>query len=70
MQPDATSKELRWFKSSYSGGSSSDCVEAAIPGASIYVRDSKAPDSGRLSFTAEAWTAFLADVTAGRFDLD
>lgn len=61
--PDTTS-ELRWFKSSYSGSSSSECVETAIPaGPCIYVRDSKDRGGDMISFTADAWAAFMADVT-------
>jgi len=67
MQPDGIGK-LHWFKSSHSGGSSSECVETAILEGScgVAVRDSKNPNGGVLTFTVEAWTAFLGDVQGGR----
>jgi hypothetical protein len=33
--------ELAWFKSSYSGTEGDDCVEVAVAGQAIHVRDSK-----------------------------
>ncbi len=57
-----------WRKSTYSGGSGGDCVEVAdgVPGV-MPVRDSKDPEGPALVFGADAWTAFVADVKAGRF---
>ncbi len=48
-----------WRKSSYSG-QDGNCVEVArnLPGL-VAVRDSKAPDAGRLLVSPEAWRAFL-----------
>lgn len=57
-----------WRKSSYSGGSNPDsCVEVAddFPGV-VPVRDSKDPHGPALLFPAEAWSAFLGEVKAGR----
>lgn len=60
--------ELRWRKSSWSGPGGDDCVEvAALPGATA-VRDSKAPASARLEFSALRWDSFLAGVKDGRYD--
>ncbi|SDH54933.1 protein of unknown function [Lentzea fradiae] len=47
-----------WRKSSYSADSS-DCVEV---GHGVGIRDSKAPAT-HLQVSAEAWSAFLRDVT-------
>jgi hypothetical protein len=55
-----------WFKSSYSGSSASDCVEAAKLDTGMLVRDSKDPEGPQLAFSAEAWTAFATDVAEGR----
>jgi hypothetical protein len=55
---------ILWHKSSYSGGEQGDaCVEVGVgvPGV-VPVRDSKDPDGPVLTFTAAAWTAFLAEV--------
>lgn len=61
-------KAAVWRKSSYSGGQGGDCVEVAdgVPGL-VPVRDSKDPSGPALAFTASSWSAFLADVKAGRF---
>lgn len=65
-----TATELRWFKSSFSGGSESECVEAAFlpERTGALVRDSKDPHGAVLDFRAGAWSAFVADVAAGGFD--
>ncbi|GEC07202.1 hypothetical protein SSP24_48570 [Streptomyces spinoverrucosus] len=49
-----------WRKSSYSGpGDGNDCVEVANLRTRIAIRDSKAPTQARLSFPADAFTAFV-----------
>lgn len=56
--------EPRWFKSSYSA-QQGDCVEVAfLPSGETGVRDSKNPGAGHLSFSATAWSAFLAGLKA------
>ncbi|MEU9079963.1 DUF397 domain-containing protein [Kitasatospora sp. NPDC048538] len=49
--------ELTWRKSSYSGGSSTECVEIA-EAERVFVRDSKDPEGPHLDFAPDAWTAF------------
>ncbi|MFF1725528.1 DUF397 domain-containing protein [Streptomyces sviceus] len=51
-----------WFKSSYSGGSGTECVEAAVVQPKILVRDSKAPERQYLVISAGAWCNFLSGV--------
>ncbi|MDQ3403164.1 MAG: DUF397 domain-containing protein [Actinomycetota bacterium] len=54
------SRDAGWYKSSYSGGGSDQCVECRIvPGVTIGIRDSKAPMSGDLWIAPGAWTAFM-----------
>ncbi len=59
-----------WHKSSYSG-TSGECVEVgeAVAGpAAVAVRDTKALGAGPvLGFTAEAWSAFVAEIKGGGF---
>jgi hypothetical protein len=58
--------ELAWFKSSYSGAEGGQCIEVAATPATIHVRDSKDKSGPTLTFSAEAWAAFVAyaaDVT-------
>ncbi|MEU9481092.1 DUF397 domain-containing protein [Streptomyces sp. NPDC048191] len=51
--------DLVWFKSSYSGGNATECVEAAFVSRGVLIRDSKRPDRLRLTVSASAWTLFL-----------
>ncbi|WP_079035484.1 DUF397 domain-containing protein [Streptomyces albus] len=52
-----------WLKSSYSGGQGGNCLEwapaSAVTGV-VPVRDSKDPDRAPLTFSAEAWSVFVA----------
>jgi Domain of unknown function (DUF397) len=54
-----------WRKSSFCG--SSACVEVAMSGDDVLLRDSKDANSPVLRFTADEWTAFVAGVNAGEF---
>ncbi|NSL43613.1 DUF397 domain-containing protein [Streptomyces sp. 8P21H-1] len=51
--------ELRWFKSSYSGGSGTECVECARADGRLHVRDSKREDGPLVTVQAHAWRAFI-----------
>ncbi len=56
-----------WRKSSYSGTTGGDCIEAApgfITGV-VPVRDSKDPQGPALLFTSDAFTVFVAAVKSG-----
>lgn len=59
----------RWRKSSYSNSQGGDCVEVAVTGAHVLVRDSKSPETGRLATAAHEWSAFLTGVRNGEFDV-
>lgn len=60
---------VRWRKSSRSGNGGNTCVEVArIPG-SIAARDSTNPDGGMLTFTPDAFGAFLTAIKQSRHDL-
>jgi len=47
-----------WRKSSYSGANGGSCVEVATA-AGVAVRDTTNRAGGTLTFTTEAWSAFL-----------
>jgi hypothetical protein len=49
---------------------SGTCVEAAVMGDDIVVRDSKMTDGPILSFNRAEWDAFIAGVRAGEFDFE
>ncbi|KUN32817.1 hypothetical protein AQJ11_00625 [Streptomyces corchorusii] len=51
--------EPRWFKSSYSGGNATECVECAYVSIGISIRDSKRADGPVISVRTSAWLFFL-----------
>lgn len=52
-----------WFKSSYSGGSGTECVECAHTSESTLVRDSKAPTGPIVAVRSHAWQSFIRLLT-------
>ncbi|MCC5473696.1 DUF397 domain-containing protein [Streptomyces barringtoniae] len=52
--------ELAWFKSSYSGDSSGDCIEVATSPTTIHVRDSKNTPGPQLALSPAPWAEFVA----------
>ncbi|MET8682376.1 DUF397 domain-containing protein [Streptomyces sp. NPDC004647] len=62
-------EEFHWVKSSYSGGSGTECLEvAALTGTTTGVRDSKDPRGPVLAFSHVTWAQFVAAVRQGKFD--
>lgn len=58
-----------WRKSSYSGGSSGECLEVNDSSAArVPVRDSKNPHGPALVFGPAAWTAFVGALKAHPLD--
>ncbi|MFC3262387.1 DUF397 domain-containing protein [Streptomyces xanthochromogenes] len=47
------------MKSSYSGGSGTECVETARVSSRTAMRDSKRPDGPLISFGAGSWVDFV-----------
>ncbi|MDX2680036.1 DUF397 domain-containing protein [Streptomyces soliscabiei] len=54
-----------WFKSTYSGSPSNECVECAVQQGTIHVRDSKCAERATLTFTHAAWATFASAVRVG-----
>ncbi|WP_371101707.1 DUF397 domain-containing protein [Streptomyces sp. PU_AKi4] len=55
-----------WFKSSYSGGSGTECVECARVAPGVLIRDSKDADGSVVSVGAGAWRFFVAGLRRER----
>ncbi|RLU99413.1 DUF397 domain-containing protein [Streptomyces griseocarneus] len=59
-----------WEKSSYSGGTGGQCVEAArslaSPSGAVPVRDSKSDGGPALSIPTGAWSSFVTSVREGQ----
>jgi hypothetical protein len=60
--------DIQWRKSSYSGNTG-NCVEIAITGRVVAVRDSKNPDGPHLAFALHDWQAFAQGVKTGQYSL-
>ncbi|MFJ8142119.1 DUF397 domain-containing protein [Streptomyces sp. NPDC096013] len=52
--------EPAWFKSSYSGANTTECVEAAFAPAGVLVRDSKNVGGPVLAIRVGAWHRLIA----------
>ncbi|WP_336116317.1 DUF397 domain-containing protein [Streptomyces sp. PTD9-10] len=57
--------EPRWFKSSYSGGNATECVEAAFVPSGVLVRDSKSGSGPVVTVRRPAWHAFSKALRTG-----
>ncbi|MFD5776642.1 MULTISPECIES: DUF397 domain-containing protein [Streptomyces] len=54
-----------WFKSSYSGGSGTECVECAHTDGGTLIRDSKRMEGPIIHVTTEPWTSFVRSLAEG-----
>lgn len=59
----------RWRHSSFSVGTESTCVDVAVVGPAVLVRDSKHPTGPVLRFSFAEWRVFLRGVRADEFEL-
>lgn len=59
--------DATWRKAT--GSSDGNCVEVAMSGSAVGVRDSKAPADGVLVFDVAEWQALVAGIRSGKFDL-
>ena len=66
--PDSTAARSTWRRASFCAPST--CVEIAMPGDRVLVRDSKDPAARAvLEYTQDEWRAFVLGVKAGEFDV-
>jgi hypothetical protein len=59
-------EDIHWIKSSYSGGSGTECVEVAASAIDVAVRDSKDPHGPRIALRAPVWGDFVSALRHGR----
>ncbi|WP_330278364.1 DUF397 domain-containing protein [Lentzea sp. NBC_00516] len=52
--------ELTWKRSSYTNGNDPNCVECAVDGSAVWIRDSKDRNGRRLVVAWSGWRAFVA----------
>ncbi|MGW3102506.1 DUF397 domain-containing protein [Streptomyces sp. NPDC001100] len=55
----------QWFKSSYSGGSGTECVECAYTSYGALIRDSKDQSGSSFAVHRQAWLAFTQALRGG-----
>ncbi|SDC02850.1 DUF397 domain-containing protein [Streptomyces prasinopilosus] len=53
----------QWFKSSYSGGNATECVECAHSARGALIRDSKRAEGPVVRVRAGAWSAFVGSLS-------
>ncbi|MEU5340828.1 DUF397 domain-containing protein [Streptomyces sp. NPDC020766] len=58
-----STRELHWFKSSFSSSEGDDCVETATTPATIHVRDSKNAEGPQVTLSLAAWSSFVAPLS-------
>ncbi|WP_371623657.1 DUF397 domain-containing protein [Streptomyces sp. NBC_01116] len=68
MPSTSSSDAQSWFKSSHSGGNTTECVEAARLGEATAIRDSKAVEEGSLLFRPTSWVSFVSALQDGRLE--
>ena len=61
-----SSPDVSWLRSSLCADN--HCMEVAVDGERVYVRDGKRPDGAVLCFTRAEWEAFRAGIKLGDFD--
>jgi len=54
--------DAAWFKSSYSGGNETECVECAYTSEGILLRDSKIRTGPIIAVRNHAWQGFIRDL--------
>ncbi|MEU1268941.1 DUF397 domain-containing protein [Streptomyces sp. NPDC005799] len=56
---------VHWFKSSYSGGSGTECVECAQGEGRALLRDSKSAEGPVIALQKQAWDSFVTALRKG-----
>lgn len=66
---DPAVSRIEWRKASYSSSNGGACVEVALVGNTVAVRDSKNPDGPTLVFAPNDWKSFTAEMKTIGSDL-
>jgi hypothetical protein len=62
-----TASQPRWFKSSHSGGNTTECLECAYVAHGALIRDSKYHQRGPVvSVGSEAWCLFIGALSSAQ----
>jgi hypothetical protein len=62
-----TASEPRWFKSSYSGGNTTECLECAYVAHGALIRDSKYHPRGPIvAVGSKAWSRFISALSSAQ----
>ncbi|WP_371660225.1 DUF397 domain-containing protein [Streptomyces sp. NBC_00280] len=59
---------LRWFTSSYSNGAGGECVECALTGNGVFVRDSKGGEKPVIFVEMRGWETFVHALNQGNLE--
>ncbi|MGW0461155.1 DUF397 domain-containing protein [Streptomyces tendae] len=62
---DQDSIQRGWFKSSYSGGNTTECVECAFAESGTLIRDSKRANGPVVLVAAVSWVSFIRSLAHG-----
>ncbi|MFE8986349.1 DUF397 domain-containing protein [Streptomyces collinus] len=62
LTEDDADNHLMWFTSSHSNGAGGECVECALAGDGILVRDSKIAGAHVIAASGDAWRSFTQAV--------
>ncbi|MGW7508559.1 DUF397 domain-containing protein [Streptomyces massasporeus] len=54
--------QLRWFKSSYSGGNATECLECSYGANGALIRDSKISTGPVVLVGSDAWRCFIGAI--------
>ncbi|MDT0397413.1 MULTISPECIES: DUF397 domain-containing protein [Streptomyces] len=61
----STRRELAWFKSTYSGANTTECVECAHAADGTLIRDSKWAGGPMVHVARGPWLVFIRSLTNG-----
>jgi len=67
LESEAFGNELEWRSASRCGGG--NCVQVALVGDRVALRDSKNPGHGMIVYSRQEWREFVSAIKAGIHDM-